>query len=453
MKKRDTFSRRDVFKLGGGLSAAALVAAAASRGGVASAKSPIGIAPRQASPSAANVSGEITIWDISTGDSQTIAKNIVAKFNESHPKIKAKIEFFQNDPYKQKLQVAMGAGNPPDLFFGWGGGILKSYVDAGKVYDITGKVDISKFIPSVMAPVTFDKKIYGIPINNVQPEVFEYNTEIFKDQKLTPPKTWDDLMNAVSALKKNNIIPIALAGQNKWPGMMYNEFLTDRIGGPSVFNDIVANKPNAWSNPAVIKASTMVQQLVDAGAFEPGFSSVNADLNQSSALLWSGKAAMQLMGVWDYGTILSNEPSFITSGKYGTFPFPAVTGGEGDPSNLYGNLSNFYSVSAASKNKDAAVVFLQDAVLNDYAIDQYIGLGLVPPVIGIESKLKAAKHADFLMMVYTITKQAKNFQLSWDQDLPPATAQAVLTNVDQLFLKQITPQQFSDNLNKTIKTS
>jgi len=443
VSKRGTLSRRDVLKIGGG------TAAAMAAGG--------GFLRRAAAQgttsSSSSVSGNITIWDISTGDAQTIVKNVVSKFNDSHPKIKATVEFFQNDPYKQKLQVAMGAGNPPDLFFGWGGGILKSYVDAGKVYDITGKVDITRFIPSVMGPVTFGGKVYGIPINNVQPEVFEYNTEIFKDHNLTPPATWDDLMNAVSVLKKNNIIPIALAGQNKWPGMMYNEFLTDRIGGPSVFNDIVANKPNSWSNPAVIKASTMVQQLVDAGAFEPGFSAVNADLNQSSALLWSGKAAMQLMGVWDYGTILSNEPSFITSGKYGTFPFPKVVGGEGDPSNLYGNLSNFYSISNASKAKDAALVFLQDAVLNDYAIDQYIALGEVPPVIGIDAKLKAAQHSDFLLMVYNITKQAKNFQLSWDQDLPPAAAQAVLTNVDQLFLKQITPQQFSANLDKTITAS
>lgn len=451
MNKRANLTRRDVLKLGGGVTAAGILAASGIHR--ASAHTAVGVAPRQASPSAANVSGNITIWDISTGDAQTIVKNIVSKFNAAHPKIKATVEFFQNDPYKQKLQVAMGAGNPPDIFYGWGGGILGSYVDAGKVFDITGKVPIKQFFPSVMAPVTFDDKIYGIPINNVQPVVFEYNTAIFKDHNLTPPATWTDLMTAVSTLKKADIIPIALAGQNKWPGMMYNEYLTDRIGGPAVFNAVVANKPNAWSNPAFIKASTMVQDLVSAGAFESGFSSVNADLNQSSALLWSGKAAMQLLGVWDYGTILSNEPSFITSGKYGTFPFPKVEGGEGDPRNLYGNLSNFYSISSASKNKDAAIVFLQDAILNDYAIDQYIALGLVPPVIGIESKLQAAKHADFLMMVYNITKQAPNFQLSWDQDLPPATAQEILTNVDQLFLKQITPQQFSDNLNKTIQAS
>ena len=40
--------------------------------------------------------------------------------------------------------------------------------------------------------------------------------------------------------------------------------------------------------------------------------------------------------------------------------------------------------------------------------------------------------------------------MSWDQALPPAQATALLSNLDQLFNKQITPQQFSDNMNKTI---
>jgi raffinose/stachyose/melibiose transport system substrate-binding protein len=49
-----------------------------------------------------------------------------------------------------------------------------------------------------------------------------------------------------------------------------------------------------------------------------------------------------------------------------------------------------------------------------------------------------------------MAQNAPHFQLSWDQALAPAPAQALLTNLSQLFLKQITPQQFSANMNKTI---
>ena len=71
----------------------------------------------------------------------------------------------------------MGAHQPPDIFFGWGGGILKSYVDAGDVHDMTGALNAdsswkNRYLPSVMTGVTFNGKIYGVPNSGAQPVVF-----------------------------------------------------------------------------------------------------------------------------------------------------------------------------------------------------------------------------------------------------------------------------------------
>src|SRR6266700_4795214 len=205
----------------------------------------------------------ITIWDIRTGTEQQIVQTTAQNFNAKHSNIQASVNFFQNYPYKQKLQVAMGAHNPPDIFFGWGGGILKSYVDAGDVYDLTDALNAdstwkSKFLPSVWSSVTFNGKIYGVPLNNTQPILFFYNKDIFSQNHLTPPQTWSDLLNVVKTLKQKNVIPIAVAGASKWTYLMYAEYLADRFGGPSAFQDVYANKPNAWSNTAFIKAFTAI---------------------------------------------------------------------------------------------------------------------------------------------------------------------------------------------------
>jgi raffinose/stachyose/melibiose transport system substrate-binding protein len=397
----------------------------------------------------------ITVWDIRTGNDQTIIQNATSAFNSSHSGMHATIEFFQNDPYKQKLQVAMGAKHPPDIFFGWGGGILKSYVDAGDVYDLTGAINAdsswkNKYLPSVMTGVTFNGKIYGVPNSGAQPVVFLYNKEIFTKYHLTPPTTWNGLLQVVGQLKQNGVLPISLAGASKWPYLMYEEYLVDRVGGPSAFDAVVANQPNAWSNPAFIKANMMIQQLVSAGAFGTNFASVNYDTGQGTALLYTGKASMELMGVWDFNAILSNSPDFISGGKLGWFAFPAVEGGAGDPKNLAGNLCNFYSVASASKATQAAVSYLKDAVLSDDEVSQFIKNGEVPPVQGIESKLSSAQNNDWLLFIYRSILQAPHYQLSWDQALPAQPAQAILTNLDQLFLNQISPQQFSTNMNQTL---
>src|SRR2546421_4213156 len=185
----------------------------------------------------------ITIWDIRTGTEQQIVQTTAQNFNAKHSNIQASVNFFQNDPYKQKLQVAMGAKNPPDIFFGWGGGILKSYVNAGDVYDLTPDLNAdptwkNKFFPSVLSNAAFNGKSYGIPNAGMQTELFFYNKDIFSKYKLNPPATWSELLNVINVLTKNTIIPIALAGASQWPYLMYAEFLVDRIGGANVFKTV-----------------------------------------------------------------------------------------------------------------------------------------------------------------------------------------------------------------------
>jgi len=397
----------------------------------------------------------ITIWDIRTGSEQKVVQAITDDFNSKHPNIHAAINYFQNDPYKQKLQVAMGAHNPPDIFFGWGGGILKTYVDANDVYDMTPDLNAdptwkNRILPSVLSGATFNGKIYGVPTSGVQPVLFFYNKDIFKQYNLSAPQTWNELLSIVNTLKQHNVIPIALAGSSKWPNLMYAEYLTDRIGGPDAFNAVLTNQANAWSQDAFIKAGTAIQQLVTMGAFGSSFASVVADTNQDAALLYTGKAAMMLQGSWNFPVVQTNSPSFVQSGKLGWFPFPSFEGGKGNAANVYGNPCNFYSISKTAKSPQNCVTYLKSAVLGDEEVKQFIAVGDVPPIRGIESQLASASNGDWLQYNYKMVQNAPLFQLSWDQALLPQPAQALLTNLDQLFLKQITPRQFSDNMNKAM---
>jgi raffinose/stachyose/melibiose transport system substrate-binding protein len=380
-----------------------------------------------------------------------LLEKVVKSFNNDH-NVSATVQFFQNDPYKNKLRVSMGAGNPPDIFYGWGGGILNDYVNAGKVYDITGEVDTGKYLPAVMQGVTFDEKVYGVPKAGMQPVVFYYNKPIFEENGLSIPRTWSELLDMVEQLKGSGIAPISLAGQNKWPYLMYEEYLVNRVGGPEPFQGVINNEPEAWSDPAFIEANTMIQELVGMGAFPDGFTALNYDTGQSTSLLYSDKAAMQLMGTWDYADMLSSAPEFIKQGSLGWFNFPAIAGGEGDPQNVAGNLTNFYSVTEASNAKEASLTFLEDGIGSDLFINGLVDLGLVPPVKGIESQLQQTENPEWLLFVYNLAREAPYFDLSWDQALPPKPAQELLTNLDRLFLREITPRQFSENMNKTIES-
>lgn len=414
-----------------------------------------GVGGSQTNTGSGSSAGTVEVWDIRTGNEQKVVNAAAAAYNSAQSAVKVHIDYFENDPYKQKLQVAMGAKNPPDIFFGWGGGILKSYVNANDVYDLTPDLNAdpawkNKFFPSVMSNAAFNGKFYGIPCAGMQTELFFYNKDIFSKYNLSPPTTWSELLNAINVLKKNNIIPIALAGASQWPYLMYAEFLVDRIGGADVFKAVFAGQPNAWSDPAFIKANTMIQDLVKMGAFGTSYTSTNADSNQDAALVYTGKAGMMLQGNWNFSVFQTNALAFLNAGKLGWFPFPAVEGGKGDPKDVYGNPCNFYSVASASKSTKNAVDYLKNGVMTDAMIKGFINVGDVPPVEGLESQLASAANGEWLSYNYSMAKNAPNFQLSWDQILSPSQAQASLTNLSQVFLNQISPETFSNNMNKTI---
>jgi raffinose/stachyose/melibiose transport system substrate-binding protein len=408
-------------------------------------------------PAGSNVSSDsATMWGL-TGGNQPVLQKSVDDWNQANPDKSVKLDFFANDAYKTKVRTAVGAGEGPTFIYGWGGGVLKSYVDAGQVDDLTDFMKENpkvkdRYLPSVLKNGEVNGKTYALPNNNVQPVVLYFNKEVFDKVGAQPPKTWDELMALVPKFKEAGVAPFSLGGQSKWPDLMWLEYLVERIGGPEVFANIAANKPGAWSDPAVKEALTKIQELADAGGFINGFSSIAADSNADQALMYTGKAAMILQGGWIYQGMKKDAADFVKSGKLGYTTFPAVSGGKGDPANVVGNPSNFWSISskATDSQKKAALDYVKDGMFTDANTDALINSGAVPVVKGIESKLEASPDKDFLTFVYGLAKDAPNFTLSWDQALSPAQGDAMLSNLDQIFLKKISPEQFVTTMNATI---
>lgn len=402
----------------------------------------------KASGSASGAPATATMWLVTTGPSPAddAEKALVASFEQSHPGMTINLTLVENQSFKQKLQLAMGAGNPPTIFWTWGGGILQQYIKAGYVESLgTNPSWASAFLPASLGAVTYNGQLYGIPVQGTQPVYFFYNKQIFSKYHLTFPTTWSGLLSTIATLKSHGVTPIALANGDQWPGLMYLEYLTDRVGGPSVVQALEANKPGGWSDPAIIKALTYIQDLVKAGAFNEGYQSLKFSGGGSDALVYSGKAAMQLMGVWDISSTMGANKSFVTSGNFGMAPFPSVPGGTGNPAALVGNTASYVAISsrATAAQKQVALAFLKDALTStDYAKAQ-VAAGEVPVTSGAESLFAGQTLESYDTTIYNSVKTAPSFQYSWDQALTPAPAAALLTNLAQVFEMSMTPQAFA----------
>jgi raffinose/stachyose/melibiose transport system substrate-binding protein len=441
---RRTISRRNFLNLGVGAGAAAALAACGSSG------------PKSGSSTGGGANAA-TYWTLTGQPGEGIRTNTVNRFNKANSDSQIKPTAFENDAYKTKIRTAIGAGQAPTIIWGWGGGGLKSWVDAGQVDDLTDwfaqnpKVK-DRLFPSSFGAATVNGKIYAMPCETVEPIVLFYDKRAFDKIKAEPPQSWGEIMALVPKFNAAGIAPFSLAGQSRWTNMMWLEFLFDRIGGPEVFQAVFDGEKGAWSNPAALDALTKIQDLIKADGFVKGFSSVVADANADQALLYTGKAAMMVHGTWTYGSMAEEGGNFVSGGNLGFMNFPPVEGGKGDPSDTVGNPGQYLSISskATDAQKTVAKKFFSDAILSTEEAKEWIDAGNVPILKGTESQLASSKDADWLKFVYDTSSKAKVFAQSWDQALSPTAAEALLDNIAKLFQLSISPQQFATNMNGVI---
>jgi xylobiose transport system substrate-binding protein len=396
--------------------------------------------------------GTTEIWSLENPALNKFLQQAVDRYN-ALPDIKWKLKSVTiptaGTSMNDKVRTAMGTPNRPGIFFNWSGGSIREYATNDLLVDFTSAFEKdpdwkAKFLPSILGAGEIDGKPFGIPMKGVQPVILFYNQTMFEKYSLQPAKTWDELLNLVKVFKSKDIVPFVLGGADAWTELMYLEYLVDRVGGPDVFGEIAKGTDGAWGNPAVKTALERIVELVEAGAFGNKFSSVGYGTNAASTLFSQGRGAMHLMGTWEFTTQVNAAPAFAKK-SLGFANFPSVPNGTGDPANVVGNPTNYFSVTNDQWSDDC-VTFLHQ-MSDDTYVKQLIGAGEIPAISGIEGQLSSSPNPRFSTAVYSMVQKAPSFTLSWDQALSSDAAEKMTTNLQQVFNKQITPDKFVSTMN------
>ncbi|MCX5206281.1 extracellular solute-binding protein [Streptomyces sp. NBC_00237] len=364
-----------------------------------------------------------------------VEKQLIDTFNKTS-KVKAVLDTIPGADYQAKLQTIINSKQAPDVFFHWGGGSIKPFVKADLLMPLDDFIAKdpglkSKFLPSVFNSATVDGKAYGVPMRGTQPVLFFHNKKVLDAAGVQPPRTWDELLASVKALKAKGVTPIALGGGDRWPTLMWFSSLYDRVAGPGLFQKAIDGDTSAWESADSKKALGMIRELVDAGAFGTNFDSVKFTDQGSPTLLATGKAAFELMGSWEYSTQQESHPEFAKK-DLGYTAFPTVPGGKGDAGNLVGNTNNFYSVLKKTKHPEAVAEFLK-LQYSDQFVKAQLGIGNLPTTTSTPDFLGEAASPGYAKFQYDLVQKAPSFQLSWDQAYPQSAATSLHQAVQQFF--------------------
>lgn len=305
-----------------------------------------------------NEGGDVTLtfWHNSTtGPGKEYWDETAAQFEDANPGVTVEIQSIQNEDMDGKLQTALNSGDAPDIFMARGGGKLADIVEAGQALDLTDLIadDVKSAVGGTLNAFSIDGKVYGMP-TSVLPGGIYYNKTMFEEAGIEgTPTTIAELEDASEKLKAIDVAPIALGGKAAWPAAHWYYFFALRHCSQDVMESAASSM--SFEDPCWLDAAQDLADFAGTEPFNEGYLTTDAQGSAASSagMIANDQAAMELMGAWNPGVIADLTPDKQPKADLGWFPFPAVDGGDGDPTAMMGGVDG-YACSADAPAEECA---------------------------------------------------------------------------------------------------
>lgn len=241
---------------------------------------------------------EITLYTYYTDSEVPIVDKTLERLKKIYPDLTIHIEH-RTDADGTVLKTRAAVGELPDIFECTGQltEILRKSEDLVELDSaIEEKELFSKFLDN-----NFDVKkaedghYYAIDATKPEGCLIYYNTEVFDKLNLEEPKNFDEFKEVVSTLKKNDVIPLALFAQEKWPGLqMYDMAVIGQ--GQYLGLTGLEDGQTKITDPEYAEAAQKVEEIISLGLIGQG--ALNTNASQAFELMGTGKAGMLINGSW-----------------------------------------------------------------------------------------------------------------------------------------------------------
>ncbi len=370
---------------------------------------------------------QVNVWFGS--DAMSSKEAIVEAFNQEQDGIEVIASYYDTDGLKDALKVAASSNTLPDTWRTYGGSLGGYFVDNGLCKDMTdyaaehGWDQI--FTPGPTELCTYDGKLYGYPCSyNVI--TMWYRKDIFEQNNLEVPTTFEEFEQVCATLKEKGITPISTAGLNGWHVMRLVELLIEHYAGAEL-HDSLNNFEASWDCDAVVQALAKYKEFCDKGYFPDGF--VTADPDNTNMAVFAGTAAMDIDGQWFDSNCVTNEQD---TSLFGAFSLP--TGGTNRVS-AFAEMFQF-SKDITPEKLDATIAFL-DYYLSDENVEKYPdGYNLPLPKYGA-SVPEGQPHVE---EVFNMSNENGTFAIA-DQVLPAEVADVLFNAQAAIANDEMTPEE------------
>ncbi|MFC6885079.1 MULTISPECIES: ABC transporter substrate-binding protein [Actinomadura] len=300
---------------------------------------------------------EVFSWWTGPGEADGLAA-MKADFEKKNPGTKftnAAIAGGSGTQAQAVLASRLQNRKPPDSFQGHAGAELLDYIKAGQIEPLDSFYDENSlkaaYPQQLLQQITYQGKIYSVPVNIHRSNMLWYNPGILKDAGISgPPKTIAEFKTALKAVKdKTGKVPLSLGAQWTADHLLENVLLGDL--GADAYNALW--KPGAdWGSTAVTTALNDYAEIVKYTTAE----AASTDWQGAAKAVVDGKAAFNIMGDWAYGYFTGTAPNGLGKKLDTDFKYAPSPGTDG----TYMWLSDSFTLPKGAPHRGGALAWLKE---------------------------------------------------------------------------------------------
>lgn len=271
-------------------------------------------------------------------------ETVINNFNATNPGIK--VNFVQVPDTATVLQSRAQLNEMPDMFGCTTGNMFELMFEDGIIMDLTGQEFLSSVEPSSLEMSTYNGKNWRLPYSLSCYGLY-VRTDIFEEQGLALPTTWDELMDVCEKLTAAGITPFALPDKT----MVYQRMermMSFMSEDDTEFKQIAAGELEAKDSKLLQNYANAALQIVNYMTPE----SLGAEYTESYQQLIAGQAAMTINGGWSLATLKDYDPDI----KVALIPMPNPTGEE---SKVVVSIDTNFCISSSTKHPEECLKFFE----------------------------------------------------------------------------------------------
>jgi raffinose/stachyose/melibiose transport system substrate-binding protein len=247
-------------------------------------------------------------------------------FAKKYPNIKLEFEYVSGEQFHDKFQAMAASGDIPDLFTCYAGARSSYILNRGMVKDLRPYLtDAFKanYNSAIWGPQGPNGEIYIISPNMAVCTVIYVNTKLQRELGLSTPKTLDEMIAQVPAIRAAGYTPLMFGNKGQWQAQSFLlSMLTDRMGGTAWFDQARVGTAK-FSDKPFVDALAVIKRMVDTQLFPAGVNQLEGP--EAWGAFVQGQAVYLLDAGWRISA-LKGAASPEEFAQYEVIAFPAVPG-------------------------------------------------------------------------------------------------------------------------------